>query len=71
MHRLKKLKDENVTSIRALERELGVVVLAIEPKLHLADLSDQQLERLRKAEKELGGVLIAYDAHSAFLAATS
>lgn len=71
MHRFKRVEDEAVTSLRALEKELGVVVLAIEPKLHVADLTDQQLDRLRSAERDLGVVLIAYDAHSAFLAATS
>jgi hypothetical protein len=66
----KKLDTEDqLGTIRAFEKELGVVIVAYEPQLHLATLSDEQIERLREMERELSAVLVAFEPHSAYLSA--
>jgi hypothetical protein len=70
VHNFKKIQDEKcIEKIRAIEEELGVVLIATEPKLYNATLTEQQIERLRMVERELGVVLLAYEAHSAFITA--
>lgn len=60
----KQFDEKHLEKIRALEKELDVVVAAFEPQLRPAALSEEQLDRLRAAERELSAVLIALDAHS-------
>ena len=55
------LDEAGLARVRALEKDIGACVLALEPKVKLRDLSEDQLERLRAAEQELGLVLLAYD----------
>lgn len=43
-------------------RDLGAVVLVLEPKLELAKLSKEQMDRLRVVERDMSVVLVAYDA---------
>ncbi|MGD2147364.1 MAG: hypothetical protein PVH41_11780 [Anaerolineae bacterium] len=55
------LDEDRLSKVQALERDLGVCVLALEHRIALRDLSPQQLERLRAAEEALGVVLMAYE----------
>jgi hypothetical protein len=60
----KQFEEDHLEKIRALEKELDLVVVAFEPQLRPATLSEEPLDRLRAAERELSAVLIALDAHS-------
>ena len=55
-----RLDEARLAKLRALEEEMGLCLVALEPAYRLADLSDEQLAGLRAAEKELGVVLLAY-----------
>jgi hypothetical protein len=55
------LDPARLEKVQELEEELGVYVVALEPKFALADLAPEQLARLEAAEKELGVVLLAYE----------
>lgn len=55
------LNDEGLSRVRALEKDIGGCILALEPKVSLKNLSPEQLEKLRSAEEELGVVLMAYE----------
>jgi hypothetical protein len=53
--------DQNVEQqLHDLERELGVVVVALERDPAPAQLSPEQLVRLKAAEQAMGKVLVAY-----------
>jgi hypothetical protein len=54
------LSRDQLANLRDLEKELGVLLVALEPQHQLADLSETQLDRLQAAEEELGVVLLAY-----------
>jgi hypothetical protein len=54
------LDNTRMEKLRAIEKELGAWVVAVEPQAEIAHLSDDQLSRLRAAEKELGVILLAY-----------
>lgn len=56
------LDEARLNKVYALEKELGVWVVALEPEVQLAKLSGEQLEKLQAKEKELGVVLLAYEA---------
>jgi hypothetical protein len=59
--RIAQLDEARLTKLRALEKELGVCLVALEPEVKLADLSGEKLERVQASEKELGVVLLAYE----------
>jgi hypothetical protein len=55
------LNDERLATLKALEKELGVYLLALEPDtLRLAELKPEQIKKLQTAEEKLGVMLIAY-----------
>jgi hypothetical protein len=54
------LDEARMKQVQALERELGVWLVALEPEAQPASLSDEQLKKLQAKEKELGVVLVAY-----------
>ena len=59
---IKRIDDpQHLEKIRALEQELGIVLLALEPRFYPATLSKEQQERLRALERELSVVLVAYE----------
>jgi hypothetical protein len=59
--------DENgLSTLHALEEELGAYVIALEPQgqiaeLSLAELSAKHLSHLQESERNMGLVLLAYD----------
>lgn len=55
------LTGEQLAKVQQLEREIGRVVVAVEPQTTPAELSQNQLRRLQDAEKEMGLILLAYD----------
>lgn len=56
------LEDDKLTAIRALEKDLGSPVVALEP-VHAtsADLPEEKLRKLQELESELGVVLVAVE----------
>lgn len=54
------LDDGSLAKIRVLEKEMGTLILALEPHHPLAKLTEEQVERLQELEKEMGVVLLAY-----------
>jgi hypothetical protein len=55
------LDATQIESLKALESELGKVVVAVEPVARPAKLSQDQLQRLQAAETELGVILLALE----------
>ena len=56
------LDGSKLEEVKALENELGRVVVALEPSVVVADLSASELDRIKGAEERLGVVIVAYDA---------
>ena len=54
------LDQGTLDNVQQLERELGVVLVAIEPDPQPAQLNDDQLERIRTLEQQTGKTLLAY-----------
>ena len=59
------LGHDQMTKLQALERELGTLIVAVEPQAEVARLSADKLKRLQEAEREMGVILLAYEAPSA------
>jgi hypothetical protein len=57
-----KLDVAQLTRVKALEKQLGCGVVALEPEYTLARLTPAQIKQLATAEKRLGVVLVAYEA---------
>jgi len=55
------LDEQALAKVKALEVEIGKLVVAVEPRVRLASLAGPPLERLKKLEKELGVMLVAYE----------
>jgi hypothetical protein len=55
-----KLDEAQLAKLRATEKEMGIVLVALQPQYSFADLNEQQLAYLQKLEQELGVVLLAY-----------
>jgi hypothetical protein len=57
----KRIEDpRQIEKIRALERELGAVVVVLEPQYRPAVLTNDQLKQVAELERELSVVLVAY-----------
>lgn len=55
------LDPDALETLRALEQDLGKVVVALSEQPQLAELDEAQLTRVREAESRLGVVIVAYD----------
>ncbi len=55
------LDVQHVDKLHELEEELGVCVVALQPRYPLADLPPEKIGRLQQTEKDLGVVLLAYE----------
>ena len=55
------LDDSKLDCLRGLERRLGKVLVAREPRATLAALSDAEVAQVKEAEQQLGVVLVAYE----------
>lgn len=55
------LDNASLDKIKALETELGLVLLAVSPIPKVAGLSQSQLAEIQNEERKLGKVLVAYD----------
>ncbi len=54
------LNESSVAKIRNLEKELGVCILALEPRNAVKQLCEEDVEKVQKLEKDLNVVLLAY-----------
>jgi hypothetical protein len=54
------LDEAQLKRLQQAERELGVVLVALQPQYTFAQLPEDKLRRLLEMEKELGVVLLAY-----------
>lgn len=54
------LDSQGMARLKALEQELGAVVVAVEPEVQVAELTPDKLRRLQQAEEEMGMILLAY-----------
>ena len=59
-YKIAHISAEQAQKIQALEKELDVCALAMEPGLELAELSQDALDKVRDLENELGVNLIVY-----------
>lgn len=56
------LDDASLTRVKELESQMeNIHILALEPRVDLAELSAEQVARLQALEQELGVVLLAYN----------
>lgn len=54
------LDEESLKQIKDYEESMDACILALAPRVDLADLAADDVEKLRALEEELGVVLIAY-----------
>ncbi len=54
------LDESTLKDVQALEKELGVTLVAMEPDPDPAQLSEAQLQSIQALEKKTGKVLVAY-----------
>jgi hypothetical protein len=54
------LDEKSLAKLRALEGNLDVCLVALEPAYQLAELSENQLKAIKAGEDEMGVVLLAY-----------
>lgn len=55
-----KIDNKTLDKIKALENELGVVLLAYEKTPVYAKIKDSDINKLKEVEKSMGVTLIAY-----------
>lgn len=53
------LDETAVKRVQAMEEELGMMVLVMEPHYPAAELTPSQVQRLQELEEELGVLLLA------------
>jgi hypothetical protein len=53
------LRDEQINELKALESEMGVVIIAIKPTVPIAPLSQDQIAKLQAVERKMGVILLA------------
>lgn len=58
--RIAHLDETALSKLQNLEKEMGTVIVALEPQYQPADLTADQVHRLQVLERELGVVLLAY-----------
>lgn len=57
-----KVDRQQLSEIKALEDQLGTVVVAMDSQQHAyANLDDKQLAELQAAEKKMGVVMLAFE----------
>lgn len=59
--KIAQLDERSLSKVKALEQEIGKLIVALEPRVRVAALAGAQLERMQKLEKELGIILVAYE----------
>lgn len=56
------LDETSLERVKELESQMdNIYILALEPRVDLAELSAEQVARLQALEQELGVVLLAYN----------
>ena len=59
-YKIANLPEEKLAQIKALEKELKLVLVALEPAAQVAELTPEQLLRIQEMEENLGVILMAY-----------
>lgn len=57
------LNDDGLKALQALEKDLGLTMVAVEQDPKPADLTDEQLAKLKSVEDQIGVSIIAYEKH--------
>lgn len=58
-YQFKNLDADRIARLRALEKEIGCCLVALDP-VKLANVPQTQLKKLQSFEKESGAILVAY-----------
>ena len=53
------LNDQQLSEVVALEKDLGVVIIALKPTVPLANLTTEQISRLQQLEQQHGIITLA------------
>jgi hypothetical protein len=53
------LNDQQLSELRTLEKELGVVIIALKPTAPLANLTPEQISCVQKLEQQHGMIALA------------
>jgi hypothetical protein len=53
------LNDQQLSDLRALEEDLGVVILALKPTVPLANLTQEQISCVQRLEQQHGIIALA------------
>jgi hypothetical protein len=56
------LSADHIRVVQALEKKIGVIMVAYEPVPEIARLTGEQVEDLKLMEKKTGTVVVAYKA---------
>lgn len=59
-YKIAHLRKEQAVQIQALEEELEVCIIALEPGLEMAELNEDQLQKVKALEEKLGARLVVY-----------
>jgi hypothetical protein len=54
------LDRQQMEKLKALEKDLGSWVVAVQPQAQVAELPPEKLRQLQEAEREMGVILLAY-----------
>jgi hypothetical protein len=57
------VNEKDVEKIQALEKEIGMTILAFPERPKAANLSEEDLKKIKALEKKLCVRLVAYDTH--------
>ncbi len=60
MYKISEISEEIVGKVKALESEMDVHIMAIEPGLEYAELSDEQIQKVQVLEGESSKTLLVY-----------
>ncbi len=60
MYKISDISEEIVGKVKALESEMDVHIMAIEPGLEYAELSDEQIHKIQALEGESSKTLLVY-----------
>lgn len=60
MYKISEISEEIVGKVKALESEMDVHIMAIEPGLEVAELSDEQIQKVQVLEGESSKTLLVY-----------
>ena len=57
-----KLSNAQIEEIMALEKKLGLILVAYEKVPKIARLTNDEIEHVKRVERETGKIMLAYEA---------